>query len=136
MAIASSSCLTILYTKSFVELHERKKWLTIPILSANFLLWGRVFLLTRVPSGYNMKQRGFPSFSASLPRNARWVANCCRSEAQERARKMKLKNCIPCREICDQSIESMLCTHPANDWDPTKTLLQSYIDIPVNAMGA
>ena len=99
LAIASSSCLTILYTKSFVKLHERKKCLTIPILSANFLLWGRVFLLTRVPSGYNMKQRGFPSFSASLPKNAKWVANCCRSEAQERARKIKLKNCMPWQRV-------------------------------------
>ena len=97
LGVASSSCLTIvMYTKSFVKFHEQMKCLTIPILSANFLLWGRVFLLTRVPSGYNMKQRGFPSFSASLPRNAKWVANCCRSEAQERARKMKLKNCMPC----------------------------------------
>ena len=105
LAVASSSCLTIfIYTKSFVKPHERRKCLTIPILSANFLLWGRVSLLTRVPSGYNMKQRGFPSFSASLPRNAKWVANCCRSEAQERARKMKLKNCMPCQRFCDQII--------------------------------
>ena len=40
------------------------------------------------------------------------------------------------KSFCYQSIESILCTHPANDWDPTKTFLQSYIDIPVNAMRA
>ena len=99
LAIASFSCLTILNTHSFVKLHEKKKCLTIPILSANFLLWERLFLVRRVPSGIIKKQRGFPSFSASLPRNARWVANRRRSEAQERARKRKLKNWMTCRRV-------------------------------------
>lgn len=71
--------------------------LTIPILSANFLLIGRVSLLTRVPSGYKMKANGVSSRSAVVPNFDRLADNSRRSDAQERARNIKLKNCIPYR---------------------------------------
>ena len=40
---------------------------TMPILSAYFLLNGRVSLLTSVPSGYKMNVRGVSCFSARWP---------------------------------------------------------------------
>jgi hypothetical protein len=69
--------------------------LTIPILSANFLLVGRVSLLTSVPSGYTRKHNGVFSLSASRAREAREMDSCFLSDAQERAKKMNLKNCMP-----------------------------------------
>lgn len=42
-----------------------------------------------------MNARGIWSDSAVLPNDERCTANCRRSEAHERARKMKSKNCIP-----------------------------------------
>ena len=64
--------------------------LTIPSLSANFLLIGRVSLLTSVPSGYKMKVRGVCLVCASLPNHASELARCSRSAAQERLKKMNL----------------------------------------------
>lgn len=74
---------------------SERKGLTIPTLSANFLLIGLVCWLTSVPSGYKMKQRGLSSSSARLPNAARLEAKSTRSEAQERERKMNLNSCIP-----------------------------------------
>lgn len=62
----------------------------MPSLSAYFLLIGRVSLLTSVPSGYRMNVKGEFSFSARRASQERPADSCRRSEAQERARKMKL----------------------------------------------
>jgi len=101
-----------------------KQALTMPIFSAYFLLLGLVSLLTSVPSGYKMKHNGFPSLSASLPRDARSVASCLRSDAHERARKIKLKNCMPCHSwMLDLNPMMIKKAYPANDWNPAQTLL-------------
>jgi hypothetical protein len=64
--------------------------LTIPILSAYFLLIGRVFGLTSVPSGYRMNVRGMSCSCARLPSQARRFARYRLSDAHERAKKIKL----------------------------------------------
>ena len=64
--------------------------LTIPILSAYLLLMGRVFGLTRVPSGYRMNVRGISCSCARVPSQARRFTRYRLSDAHERAKKIKL----------------------------------------------
>lgn len=101
---------------------------TIPILSANFLLIGLVSLLTSVPSGYNMNVKGVSCCSACRPKNANSFTRYSRSDAHERAKNMKLKNCIPCA-ISSKWHQQSSCsqgngTYPSYDRDPFQTLLE------------
>lgn len=73
----------------------REPRLTMPILSANFLLRGFVSLLTNVPSGYRMNVNGESCVSARRPSHDRLEERWRRSDAHERLRKMKLKKRMP-----------------------------------------
>jgi hypothetical protein len=86
-----------------------KRMHTIPILSAYFLLMGLVSQLTNVPSGNSINVRGLSFCSACLPSDANRDARYNPSEAQDRARKMKSKNCIPCTVM---SVERAIQNQP------------------------
>lgn len=68
---------------------NKKNQRTTSVFSANFLLTGRVSLLTSVPSGNIRSANGVPNERARIAVRANFRVNSFRSEAQERERKMK-----------------------------------------------